>query len=208
MLESAFQPSLETENQMTRLFPLALLTLALPVVATAQPPGGGPPGGRGPGGGNPLEMLGRLFDMADANGDGQLTKTELTVAMNRMNAQRGGGQQGFGGPPPGAGNFPAGEQARMQPGPGGPEGHGGGAPPSPGQILPDFIVQSLDLTDRQQKKLAALQSDVDKRLAGILTDEQQQLLKTPPPPPAHAEGGPPPEGQEANALFGRPQRPQ
>ncbi len=77
--------------------PLALslvaISVSLPYIATAQPPGGG----RGPGGGSPLEMIGHVFDMADANRDGQVTKAELAAVMNKLGA---GNQQGRGGPPP------------------------------------------------------------------------------------------------------------
>ncbi|TWU23258.1 hypothetical protein Pla52o_27940 [Novipirellula galeiformis] len=200
--------------------PIALslfaITIALPSIVMAQPPGGG----RGPGGGSPLERMSQIFDMADANGDGQLSKAELTAAMNTPlgGNQRGGGPQGRGGPPPGLDNG----QGPMQRGPGehgrpggpggqdGQGGHGGpgGPPPRPGQVLPDFVAQSLNLTERQQRQLAALQADVDKRLAGLLTDEQQQQLQNPPPRPGHGEGGPGHERPGQNRDNGRPQRPQ
>ncbi|TWU54361.1 hypothetical protein Poly51_30780 [Rubripirellula tenax] len=188
---------------------LALFTLAvLPCVATAQPPGrGGPPGQGGPGGrgGSPLEMMSQLFDQADANRDGSLTKAELQSAMEseagnqRGGFQRGGNQQRPGGPPP-----QDGEQMGRQHG--GEHGgqHGGqhaGAPPRPGQVLPDFMIQTLNLNEKQTKQLAALQADVDKRLAALLTDEQQQQLQN---PPMH---GPPGQGGQ-DQENGRPQRPQ
>ncbi len=175
--------------------------VVLPCIATAQPPGGGRgPGGRGPGGGSPLEMMSQLFDLADANGDGQLTKSELTAAMNN---QRGGNQQRRGGPPAGQargqGRGQDAGQNQMQAGPGGREG---GPPPRPGQILPDFVTQSLNMTDKQQKQLAALQTQVDKRLAAMLTDEQKQLLQNLQQPGPRGQGG---ADREAG---GRPQRPQ
>ncbi len=57
---------------------LAICGLAA-ISSLAQPPGGG----RGPGGpgGSPLEHMAQLFDLADANRDGMLTKAELQAAM-------------------------------------------------------------------------------------------------------------------------------
>ncbi|WP_372719995.1 EF-hand domain-containing protein [Novipirellula sp.] len=183
---------------MYRLLPqLAIFALiACSNIATAQPPGrGGPPGFGGPGG-SPIEMISQIFDQADANRDGCLSKQELYLAMQTMQANN---QRGRGGPPPqnNAYGAPAGREMDRQP----PAGEHAGPPPSPGQVLPDFIVESLELTDRQTRQLNALQSDVTKRLAGILTDEQEAKLQTPPPP---RHGGPDAEDGER----GRPQRPE
>ncbi|WP_442508433.1 EF-hand domain-containing protein [Novipirellula sp. SH528] len=183
---------------MYRLLPqLAIFALiAWSNVANAQPPGrGGPPGFGGPGG-SPIEMMSQMFDQADANRDGCLTKQELYLAMQ---TQRGSNQRGRGGPPPqndGFGGPAGGEMNRQQP-----AGEHTGPPPRPGQVLPDFIIESLSLTDRQTRQLTALQDDVNKRLAGILTDEQEQQLQNPPPP---RQGG---HGAEDNER-GRPQRPE
>ncbi len=118
--------------------PLALslvaISVSLPYIATAQPPGGG----RGPGGGSPLEMIGHVFDMADANRDGQVSKAELTAVLNKLGARN---QQGRGGPPPRPDNGQ--DQGQMQRGP------GGGPPPRPGQVLPDSVIESLGLNERQ-----------------------------------------------------------
>ncbi|QEG40914.1 hypothetical protein UC8_29320 [Roseimaritima ulvae] len=200
-------------NLMPRPLAITILAIAaaLPAIASAQPPGGG----RGPGGGSPLEMISQSFDMADANRDGQLTKAELTAAISKMSQQRGGFQGRPGGPPPGApfGQPPAQRgQAEFggpaeQGGFAGPGGHQAGPPSSPGQVLPEFVAESLNLTERQQKRIAALQAEVDRRLAAVLTDEQEQQLKNPPPPPAHGEGRPPHQGPGEDAENDRPQRP-
>jgi hypothetical protein len=109
--------------------------------------------------------LHRLFDRADTDKDGVVTKQELTALATREMANDRGGRPGFGPPgfgPPGGGG-----------GPGGPMM----APPRPGEILPAMLRQRLRLTEEQAKQLDALQSDVDRRLSGILTDEQKQTLR-------------------------------
>ena len=106
------------------------------------------------------------------------------------------------------------EERRGPGGPGGPEGRrapGGerGVPPRPGVVLPDFIVQSLGLSDEQKDKLAALQKEVDTELAAILTDEQKQEMENH-QPPAHGPGHGPGhgEGGREGGNLDRPQRPQ
>ncbi len=86
----------------------------------------------------------------------------------------GGGGPGGGGPGGGApgGGAPGGFGP-----PGGGFGQGGGSPPQPGQILPPRVQSQLNLTAAQKKKLAALQKQVDERLAKILTDEQKKQLE-------------------------------
>jgi hypothetical protein len=102
------------------------------------------------------ERLHRLFDRADADKDGSVTKAELTALEARESASFRGGPGGFG--PPG--------------GPGGPMM----APPRPGEILPSFLQRALDLTPEQKAQLDELQKDVDSRLAKILTDAQKKTL--------------------------------
>src|SRR5271157_338808 len=102
------------------------------------------------------ERLHRLFDRADADKDGSVTKAELTALEARESASFRGGPGGFG---------PAG-------GPGGPMV----APPRPGEILPSFLQRALDLTPEQKAQLDELQKDVDSRLAKILTDAQKKTL--------------------------------
>ncbi|WP_417735778.1 EF-hand domain-containing protein [Rosistilla oblonga] len=177
-------------NSTLRLIAISgILTYASTV--SAQPPGrGGPPGG------SPMEMISQLFDRADTNRDGSVTKQELSVVMQAMQSMRGGRQGGPGGPPP-QGGPGAGEMTQPRP------EHGGqhGPPPRPGQVIPDFVVQSLSLTDRQSKQLTALQTTVDKRLAAILTDEQMAALQQPPQ-------GPQGHGAPGEEEGDRPRRPQ
>jgi hypothetical protein len=110
------------------------------------------------------ERLLRLFDRADANKDGVVTKDELVALATKLAAEEtagGGRRRGFG-PPGGPGGF-------------GPGGFGG--PPRPGQILPPFLEQELNLTDAQKQQIAVLQKEVDDKLAKVLTDQQKEQLK-------------------------------
>ncbi len=102
------------------------------------------------------ERLHRLFDRADADKDGTVTQAELTALEAKDSASFRGGPGGFG--PPG--------------GPGGPMM----GPPRPGEILPTFFRRALDLTAEQNTQLDELQKDVDSRLAKILTDAQKKTL--------------------------------
>ncbi|QDV70713.1 hypothetical protein Poly24_44390 [Rosistilla carotiformis] len=176
-------------NSTLRLLAISgILTMATTV--SAQPPGRG---------GSPLEMISQLFDHADTNRDGSLTKQELSVAMQTMQSMRGGQRRGPGGPggPPPQGGPLGGEMGQQQPGQ---EGHHG-PPPRPGQLIPDFVVQSLSLTERQTKQLTALQTTVDKRLAAILNDEQLVALQQPPQ-------GPQGHGAPGEEQGDRPRRPE
>lgn len=130
-----------------------------------------------------------LIQRADKNGDGIASKDELVALFEEESSnQRGGfrGGPGGGGPDrdgpngggPGMGGFPPG---------GGPEGPGGPPMMQPGQILPDFMSEALELTAAQKKQLEALQKLVDKRLKSILTDEQQARLQQ---MSQHGPGGP------------------
>ncbi|TWT78730.1 hypothetical protein CA13_01270 [Planctomycetes bacterium CA13] len=186
---------------MNRAFPFTVIVgIALSSsMLFAQPPGRGGAPGMGPGGGPPLEMIIQLFTQADVNGDGTVTRAELTAVLQN---QRRGNQFGRGGPPPQGGVFGQdNQQARNQPRQdGGPQG----SPPKPGQVLPEPVAQSLNLSARQERQLTALQADVDKRLALILTDEQEEQLENfqPPHGPDHAANG------DGDQKKGRPQRPE
>ena len=118
------------------------------------------------------DRLNRLFSLADADGDGTVTRSELNVLMVRERARARGETGGFGGPGDG--------QRRMAGGPGGgPRGFGGpgGGPPRPGQILPPMLRQRLAISPQQEKEIDALQKEVDARLDKLLTAEQRQQLK-------------------------------
>jgi hypothetical protein len=142
------------------------------------------------------ERLLRLFDRADTNKDGIVTKDELTALAREMEAEmgqgggRGGPGGGFGGPPDGGsgrrgpgGEFggPPGGGGRG-PGGGGPPGgqrgmRGPGGPPQPGQILPMFLQDRLNLTADQKIQLQELKKEVDAKMTKILTSDQQKQLK-------------------------------
>ena len=115
------------------------------------------------------ERLQGLFDRADANRDGVVTKEELEAVYRSEAAQyQGRGPGGPGGP----GGGPGGRGG----GPGGPGGRGGFGP-QPGQIMPGFMQDRLNLTDLQRTKIEALQKEVDAKLDAILTTDQKQQMK-------------------------------
>src|SRR6185312_1161595 len=95
-----------------------------------------------------------------------------------------GGPDGFGGGPGGPDRGPGGFDGPPDGGgpgrgaPGGPGGRGGfGPPPQPGQVLPARLQDDLKLTDDQKKQVADLQSEVDTKLAKILTADQLKQMK-------------------------------
>ena len=142
------------------------------------------------------ERLIRLFERADADRNGAVTEDELSALAQREHADQGGGPPGFG--------------------PGGPPGGGRGGPmmgmPRPGEILPQFLRQRLNLSSKQQKQLTALQKKVDDELAKILTSAQKKQLSEmrsrgpggfgPPPGGGPGGFGPPPGGGPGG--FGPP----
>ena len=130
------------------------------------------------------DLLHRLFDRADADKDGVLTKAELAALAAREPSAGRGGPPGFG--PPGGG-------------PGGPMM----GPPRPGEVLSPMLHQRLNLTAAQKAQVEDLQKDVDARLEKILTSEQRAQLKEMrqrgpggfgPPGGGRRPGGPPPGG--------------
>jgi hypothetical protein len=156
------------------------------------PPGQGGPQGQN--GGGPEAMLQQIMSL-DANGDGELTPSEVTdPRLQQMLKQADMNSSGSvtreeliaamshqGGGPQGGGK---------------PGGGGQGGPPRPGEILPSFVQDQLQLTDGQRQQLAALQAQVDAQLAQILTAQQiQQLTAGPPMGPG---GGPQPLNQNGN----------
>ncbi len=106
-----------------------------------------------------------LFDRADANKDGVVTREELEALHARESA--GGGDKGDFGDKKGKGP--------KDQGPEGKKGKGFGGPP--GQVLPPFLLDALNLTDTQRKNLASLQREVDSRLESILTSDQRAMLR-------------------------------
>ena len=116
------------------------------------------------------ERLHRLFDRADTNKDGVVTKEEL-VALYEKEFAQGGDDRGGKGPP----DKDKGGRGKDRGGP--PDRSVRGGPPQPGVILPAFLQDELEMTDKQKKELADLQKDVDAKLAKILTDKQKKQLE-------------------------------
>jgi hypothetical protein len=166
-----------------------------------------------------------LFERADADKDGVVNKDELTALFKQeASTQRGGGPgfgPGFGpgGPPPGGppgrgprggpeGDNPPGGPPPEGAGQFGPPGGGRGAPPRPGEVLPAFVQDQLQLTRKQRTQLEKLQQDVDARLAKILTEEQREQLnemsRQPPggPPPMVPRVAPPEGGRRSSLPRG------
>jgi hypothetical protein len=130
------------------------------------------------------ERLHALFQRADANNDGVVTKDELTTQL---------------------GKDAAAVQASFGPG-GGPGGPGPGGPGPGGMLLapimPPFLQEGLNLTNAQRREIDELQKDVETRLSKILTAEQQQQLR-------QMRGrGPGGSGGPGGTPGGRPPRPQ
>jgi hypothetical protein len=112
------------------------------------------------------ERLHRLFDRADSDKNGKVTRSELTALAEKEHADEGDGPPGFGpgGPP------------RFGPPPGGGPGGSMFGPPRPGEILPRMLQQLLKLSPEQRAKLEDLQKEVDERLDKILNNEQKKQL--------------------------------
>jgi hypothetical protein len=131
----------------------------------------------------------RLFERADANHDGVVTKEELTALAKKMVAESGSGR--------GFGRGPSGPGGDFGPGPGPGGDRGPGPRPQPGQVLSPRMAEMLSLTADQKKQIAALQKEVDAKLAAILTADQKAELKAMqnrgngPPPPRDDDAGRP-----------------
>jgi hypothetical protein len=140
----------------------------------------------------------RVFERADANKDGVVTREELITLATQMAAEQAEFGGGKGGKGKGPGDFgPGGKKGKGGKGDdfGGPGGKG---PPRPGQILSPFVQEALELTGAQKQQLDALQSEVDARLAKILTDSQkerlQEMRERGPGGPKGPKGGKGPKG--------------
>ena len=145
--------------------------------------------------------LHRLFDLADTNKDGVVTREELMALAAKLDAEFGPGGPGKGGPK-GKGGFDGPDKkGSKDKGPGGfdddkkgPKDKGPkGPPPRPGQILPDFIRDMLELTAAQNKQLDELQREVNERLGKILNDDQKAKLKEFEKKGPGGKKGPPPD---------------
>jgi hypothetical protein len=141
--------------------------------------------------------LHRLFDQADTNKDGVVTKEELMALAAKLEGD--GGQGGPGGRGPG-GRGPGGDGGPGGRGPGGDGGPGGrgpggfGGPPQPGQLLSPRVQERLNLTADQKKQLEALQKEIDGKLGKILTAEQKKQLAEMREGPGRGPGGRGPGG--------------
>ncbi|WP_158264919.1 hypothetical protein [Blastopirellula marina] len=111
-----------------------------------------------------------MFERADSDSDGFLTKEEVIAVFNR------GPGRGEGGPGRGEAGPGRGEGRGRGMGPGG-MGPGGMMGFQPGMIMPPFLMERLGLSEEQRKDVAALQQEVEKKLASILTEEQKEQLK-------------------------------
>jgi hypothetical protein len=134
-----------------------------------------------------------LFEDADTNHSGVVTKEQLIALAAKLDAQTPAGGN-FGGPDgpdgPGGPGGPGGRGGRNGRGFGGPGGFGGGpggpggfggpggrGPGGPGRIIPPGLEQMLNLTPEQQTQVEELQKDVNAKLAKILTPEQSRQLQ-------------------------------
>jgi hypothetical protein len=129
------------------------------------------------------KRLHALFDRADTNKDGVVTRAELEVLFQKEKLEGGGFGGGFG---------DKGDKKGFK---------GKGGPPQPGVILPSFIQDTLKLTDSQKKQIADLQKEVDGKLDKILTAEQKTQLREMSMqkgfgPPGGDKKGPPPDDKK------------
>lgn len=125
-----------------------------------------------------------IFERADADKNGEVTKDELAALFQKESEGLNQGR-GFGMPPEGGpggrpqGRGPGGPQGGPPGGgpDGGPGNRGFGGFPLPGQIFPPFLRDELKLSDEQRKQLDDLQKQVDQKLSEILTDSQRRQLQ-------------------------------
>jgi hypothetical protein len=82
---------------------------------------------------------------------------------------------------------------------GGPGGPGG--MPRPGELVPQFVAASLNVTPEQVEQIRPLQERTDRRLRELLTEPQRKLLE--PGNPGFPGGGPP-GGGPGGPGFGGP----
>jgi Spy/CpxP family protein refolding chaperone len=106
-----------------------------------------------------------LFDRADTNKDGVVTREELEALFAREKLEGGGFGGGDKGKGPKDGFGPD------------KKGFKGKGPQQFGGILPGFLQDALNLTDAQRKQVGDLQKEVDGKLDKILTDDQRSQLR-------------------------------
>lgn len=106
-------------------------------------------------------------------GDKVFVTTAVADNQPRPSGNAGGGRPGGGPGGRGPGGFGPGRGA---PGGGGPPRF---TPPKPGEIIPSFLKQQLELTQAQEQGLNELQKVVDDELAKLLTEEQSDKLQNP-----------------------------
>ena len=135
-----------------------------------------------------------LFNQIDTAKSGAITRAQIAAFFVKQAASMPAGvADGPGGFPGGPGGGPGGSGGRF--------GGQGSGPPRPGQILPEFLTNSLNLSADQKAKLAVLQKEVDDRLGKILTTTQKKQMSQfrgpgglggPGSGPGGGPGGPPP----------------
>ena len=127
--------------------------------------------------------LHRLFDRADANADGVVTREELVALAEKLEAEapQGGGPRGPGGPggPDGGPRRGPGQGARQGPGGGDNAGF---------HLIPRFVESDLDLSEDQQQQIAQLEKETKTKLERILKPEQMKALEQ--ARPGMRQGGP------------------
>lgn len=88
----------------------------------------------------------------------------------------------------------------------GPPGMGGFGMPRPGDIIPPFIADILELSPDQKTKLDSMQKEVDRKLDALFTEAQRnqwrQLRQRGGPPGPGGPGGPPGGGPGAQPVLG------
>jgi hypothetical protein len=83
----------------------------------------------------------------------------------------------------------------------GPGGKGFGGPPQPGQILPAFIQNILELSADQKKKVDEIQKGLAGKLAKLLTEEQNRQFEEAKPGFGPGGFGPPPQPGQIMSTF-------
>jgi hypothetical protein len=134
--------------------------------------------------------LHRLFDRADTNADGVVTRDELVALAEKLEAEapQGGGPGGPGRPSGGP----------VQDGPG---GQGPGGINNTGfHLIPRFVESQLNLSEDQQQQIAQLEKETKAKLERILKPEQMKALEQ--ARPGMRQGGPGGQGRPGRGQGG------